>query len=796
MKVSLNWIKEYTAVPLSPEAYKDRMVMCGTGVEGIVPLSTLQNVVVGRVLECEAHPNSDHLHVCKLDVGQEEPLQIVCGAPNVAKGQLVPVALVGAVLPGGLVIKKGKLRGVESCGMICSSEEMEVPQSLYPSVGAEGILVFQEDYPLGMDVKEVFHINDVVVDFEILANRPDCLSVWGVARESAVAMDSVFRLPEVSYTQAGGDIGDYVKVEVQNSAQCPRYMMRAVRKVRVGPSPLWLRAYLHAAGMRSINNIVDITNFVMLETGHPMHAFDLSQVRDRTIIVRNAHQGEHLTTLDGKEHSLRGNELLICDAKGPTGLAGIMGGLESEITGETRDVLFECASFDRTLTRIVSRQLGIRTESGSRFERGVNPATVKLAMDRACHLVEQLGAGEVVSGEIDLYPEVLKPVCLKASVKRIAHRTGVALSGEEMAEILTKLLFKVELHGDELVVTAPDFRQDIQQEADLSEEVLRIAGYDRIPETLLRGETTPGGDSLKRKLEKRVEKTLHALGFDEIFCFSFLGQKTLELLGLPQGDARLNPVRIRNPLGEDTAVMRTTLAADMIRVLSSNQNAGNSDPRLYEFGKTFDLQSPTEEGLFTERNALSLGMSGGEESFYTLRDAVLSVLEREGIAWDLQQGGEPYHHPARCVRILSEGRVLACVGELHPEILERFGLLDRACLAEVDMDQMMTLGRPMGHVKALSRTPAVRRDIALVLGEEVPLLEVSRVIERAAGKTLESLELFDVYRGKQLGENQKSAAFALVLRGQDQTLEELEIKRLMDKVIKELQKSFNAQIRT
>ena len=444
MKLSFTMLKDYVDISLSPDQYAERMIMTGTGVEGVEDLSAeIANVVVGKVLTCEPVEGSDHLHVCMVDVGGEAPLQIVCGAPNVTVGILVPVALAGAHLPGGLKIKKGKLRGVLSEGMLCAATELKVPTDLYPSVGDEGLLIFQEEYPLGADVRPLLGIDDVSVDFEILANRPDCLCALGIARETAAVLKTELKLPPLTVQEAGGDINNEVSVKVEDDQLCPRYVARVIQNVRPAPSPLWLRKYLHSAGIRSINNIVDITNFIMVEYGHPMHAFDLDKVRGKEIIVRKAREGETLTTLDGTERILRPGDLLICDQEGPTGLAGIMGGEESEITESTRTVMFECASFDRTAIRLTGRALGMRTESSGRFERGVAPETAWDAMQRACAMVNQLDAGDVVSGAIDLYPSPKAPQVITASVRRIQNRAGVDIPAEAMRDILIRLGFGV-----------------------------------------------------------------------------------------------------------------------------------------------------------------------------------------------------------------------------------------------------------------------------------------------------------------------------------------------------------------
>ena len=797
MKTSIEWLKQYTPIPEDLQQWQQDMIMTGTAVEGLQPLGEgLSGVVVGQVLTCVPHENSDHLHVCTVDAGQGEPLQVVCGAPNVAAGQLVPTALVGATLPNGLTIKAGKIRGVESQGMLCSATELNVPQELYPSVGEAGLLVFQEDHPVGADVKPILGLQDVVVDVEILANRPDCLSVWGLARESATAHDLPFSMPSTQFDEAQDSIHDHVKIKSLNPELCPRYAGRVIKNVKIAPSPRWMQRALHAAGMRPINNIVDITNYVMLEAGHPMHAFDLDQVRGREIIVRKANPGESLTTLDGKHHVLNGNELMICDAQGPTGLAGIMGGLESEITEHTKEILFECASFDRTNTRITARGLGTRTEASGRFERGVSPRTVMTALDRACHLVQQLGAGEVVGGVIDLYPSPLSPVTVKGSVQRIARLSGVDISGQEMVQLLRRLGFVVALSGDELTATAPDWRQDIEQEADLCEEVLRLAGYSRIPSTLLRGETTAGFDSPARQQQRILSRLLNGLGYDEIINFSFFGQKQLDSLGLPADDPRLAAVQIRNPLGEDTALMRTTLAPDMLKVLALNMNHGNAEALLYEYGALYDPRTLTEDGLPTERAALSLGCYGKEQSFYALRDTVLTLLRQQGTSFSIDAGQEPYLHPGRTAVITASGQRIAVIGEVHPSTAEDYGMDERAWMAEIDLDALAAAAQPMEKVQDLPRMPAVSRDIALVLLESQQLLPVMEAIRRAGGKTLEDVQLFDVYRGAQLGEQKKSAAFSLTLRAPDRTLTEQEIAALMDKVQRSVKAQFGAEVRS
>ena len=785
MKAPMQWIESYVDIPVDGEQYAQKMIMIGNGVEGIEQLGAeVSGVVVGRVLTCEDHPDSDHLHVTTVDVGGDRPLQIVCGAPNCQAGILVPVATVGARLPGGIKIKKGKLRGVESEGMLCAADELDVPVELYPSVGAAGLLIFQEDYPLGTDVKPILGIDDTVLDFEVLANRPDCLSLWGIARETAAALGTEFRKPEVSYAPRGENMAAEVSVAVKDTDLCPRYMARVVRGVRVGPSPMWLRKYLHGAGMRSINNVVDITNFVMLETGHPMHAFALDKVAGRQIVVRRAAAGETITTLDGKSHELTPDQLVICDGEKPACLAGIMGGEESEITEETNTMMLECAVFDRASVRVTAKALGIRTESSGRFEKGVSPMTVAEAMDRACQLIHQLDAGDVAEGTFDCYPAPQAPAVIHASCARIAHRTGVKIPPEESERILKKLFFQVEWAGDSMTVTVPDFRQDVEGEADLSEEVLRIYGYHLIPASRLRGETTAGGRSAAMVLRDRIGGLLTGMGCYEIMNYSFVSRADVEKLGLEATDPLLQMLAIRNPLGADTSAMRTTLLPGMCKTLALNMNHGNPQARLFEMAAAFDALHPTEEGLPLEVPTLALGMYGKEESFYTLRGAAERILQQLGVAYEIAISEVPFLHPGRQA-VLRQGEVTLCtLGEVHPEVRAAFDMPERGLVAEMNLRAVAERMHPMGEVKPMPRFPAVTRDLALVLAEDVPLGPMMQGMGEAAGSLLEEVSLFDIYRSPVLGLGKKSAAFSFIFRSGDHTLVEEEVQQAMDKVLR------------
>ncbi|MCL2544869.1 MAG: phenylalanine--tRNA ligase subunit beta [Clostridia bacterium] len=801
MKVSKKWLEQYAAIPVGLAEYQHEMVMRGTAVEGIEDWAAqVQNVVVGRILSVVPHENSDHLLVCQVDVG-DRTLQIVTGAPNVSAGDLVPVAVDGAGLPGGKRIRAGKLRGVESQGMLCSGPELGVPADLYPSPGEEGILLFAEEYPLGADVRPILGIDDQVIDFEILANRPDCQCVWGVARETAVAMGTAFRKPQITVdTVPGatvpGAVQDFVRIRVEDDALCPRYVGRVVTDVRIAPSPLWMRAALHAAGVRSINNVVDITNYVMLETGHPMHAFDLDKVRERAIVVRRARAGETLRTLDGKDRALTPDMLVIADNGAATGVAGVMGGEESEITEGTRTLLFECAAFDRTSVRVTSRALGLRTESSARFEKGVCPATAREAIDRACQLVRLLDAGNVVEGVYDHYPNPVERPEITASVRRIARRAGIEIPGEQMARILRALGFNVALRGDELRARAPAFRQDVDGEADLCEEVLRIYGYEHLQPTTLRGESTGGGKSSRIRARDRVKRLLTAMGYYEAISFSFVSPKAIDKLRLAEDDPRRAQLKLLNPLGEDTGAMRASMAPSMLGMLALNFSRGNEQAALFEVAPVFDIGARKSGELPGENWTLCVGGYGPGLDFYQLRDMLTELLRQFGVPCRVAVGGEPYHHPGRAATLMAGGQPIAALGEVHPEVCDAFELPRRPLIAELDLERLMALERPVDKVAPLPRFPAVTRDLALAMDERVPVGEVAQAIAEAGAPLLEQVQVFDVYRGAQVGEGKKSVAFSLVFRHAERTLEDADIAPVFDGIVRACEQRFGAAIRS
>ena len=797
MKVPMKWLKEYVDINMPAEEYASRMVMTGTAVEGVEKTGEqFDKVVVGRVLTCVDHPNSDHLHICTVDVGGEEPLQIVCGAPNVHAEMNVAVALDGAHLPGGVKIKKGKMRGEVSMGMLCSGPELDVPAGLYPHIGDAGIIEITEDVKPGTDVKSVFGLGDDIVDFEILANRPDCLSVWGLARESSAVLEEHFVMPEIAVEETGsGTFDDYAKVEVRDEELCPRYCARIITDVKIGPSPMWMREYLYGAGIRPINNIVDITNFVMLETGHPMHAFDLSKVKDQTIVVRRANPGETLTTLDGKTHQLDETMLVIADKQNATGLAGIMGGEESEIVDDTASVLFECAAFERANNRVTARKLGIRTESSGRFEKGVCPATAMEALERACMLVNMLECGKVVPGCYDNYPNPKEPVEIEASVSRICRRIGVDVPGEVMEDILNRLYIDTTVAGDTLHCEVPAFRQDMEGEADVSEEVLRMYGYDHIPSTLMNATTMAGRQDEKTVFNNRVKDALVGMGLYEILNYSFISPRWLDHLGLDENDPRRNVVKLRNPLGEDTSVMRTTLVPSMLNTVAANLNRNIPGGMLFELSKVFVPAEKAGE-LPAEKTALCIAAYGEGVDFYTVKNIVTWLLAKFGVQASIAAGGDSYYHPGRKAIMAVGNTRLASLGEIHPDVAEAFDIKGRVVVAEVDLDALRPMEKDFYGIKPLPKFPAVSRDIAVVVDEAVGAGTMMDAIRAAAGKLLEDAKLFDIYRGEKLGAQRKSVAFAITLRAPDRTLTDEEINAAMEKVLKALSEKFGAELRT
>ena len=788
MKMSLSWLRRYVEFDTPVEELCEKMIMSGFEVESIENLAdSMNNVVVGRILSIEKHPDSDHLQICQMDVGETEPVQIITGAQNVFEGAYVPAALHDSHLPNGMHIKKGKLRGLPSNGMLCSGEELCLKESDYPGAEVNGIMILQEAYTPGTDMREVLHLDDVVIDFKITANRPDCNCVLGVARELAVALGKPYNGPAPSFKEAGGDIREHISVEVKDYDLCPRYMGRVVRNLRMKESPEWMKLCLRAAGMRPINNIVDITNYVMLETGQPMHAFDLRDVRGSKIIVRRAENGEQITTLDGKEHTLTDNMLVIADESAPSCLAGIMGSLDSEIKPDTTELFFECAKFRRDNVRRTGRTLGIRTESSGRFERGVDIINVEYAMNRALQLIDELDAGDIVSGVIDLHEELPEPAVISVAADRINALLGLAIPAETMADILNRLEIPTVLENGVLTCTVPSRRDDIEGRADLAEEVMRIYGYDHIVSTPMRGDIVRGKRLPERIQTDKAKAALIAQGVQEITTYSFISSKAIDTLRLAEEDSRRQAITLLNPLGEEYSTLRTQLITSMLTVLATNYNHKNTAVRFFEVGRLFLPKSMPITEQPEERSAMSIGLYGDKENFFTLKGLLEVLFNTFGAKVEYVRANEPFLHPGRQATAMLGDTAIATFGEVHPDTAALYDMEHRVYVAQIDLPALFkaTSSRRILY-KPLPRFPAVERDLALLCDVDLPVAEMERTIRSAAGRYLETVRLFDVYQGAQIEAGKKSVAFNLLFRSSEGTLSDAEIEPALQKVFKKL----------
>ncbi len=796
MNLSMKWLSDYVDINMPVRDFCHGMTMSGSKVEGYeTEGEEISNVVVGKIISVEKHENSDHLLVCMVDVGKEAPLQIVTGAQNVKAGDVVPVALDGSTLPGGVKIKKGKLRGVESCGMLCSLGELGLTTHDFPYAVSDGIFILQEDCKIGQDIKSAIGLDDTSVEFEITSNRPDCMSVLGLAREAHATFNIPLKIKEPEFKGNSEDISSILSVEVENKQLCPRYIAGIVKNVKIGPSPRWMRERLRASGVRPINNFVDITNYVMLEYGHPMHAFDLRYVNGNKIVVRNAKDGEGITTLDGIERKLSPEMLVIADAEKPIAVAGVMGGEYSGIMDDTSVVVFESACFDGASVRLTAKKLGMRTDASSRFEKGLNPENALPAIKRAFELVEMLGAGEVVGTLIDrdFSDKTAKGVTFDPNW--INSFLGTNIPAEEMKEYLSRLGFKVE-NG---LAYAPSFRVDIECKADIAEEVARIYGYNNIPSTLVRGEAK-AGLTPKQKYIRKLENTMLSLGFNEITTYSFISPKYFDKILLPVDSKLRNAVTITNPLGEDTSVMRTTVLPSMCEVLARNYSSRNLSAKLYEIGNEY-IPAEGEELPF-EPARLCLGMYGDGIDFYDLKGAVEEILEEMGI-YDYDVSActdgcafDEFHafHPGRRAVISKNGIAIGLMGELHPEVLENYDIGTRVYAAKLNVPEMMELSILEKVYRPLPKYPAVTRDLSVVCDDSMPVAELEKAIKSAAGKILEKVSLFDVYKGKQIADGKKSVSYSIVLRSHEGTLTDEQADSALKKILKALE-ALGAELR-
>lgn len=796
MNLSRNWLADFVDVhDVSSKDYCDRMTDTGSKVEGFEELGNdIENVIVARILKITPHENSDHLQICQMDIGNNQTVQIVTGAQNVFEGAIVPAAIPVAKLPGGVVIKSGKLRGVISDGMLCSMGELNLTEHDMPGKDPNGILILDESFSnlIGTDIRDALMLRDTVVEFEITSNRPDCLSVIGLARESAVSFDRPLMLhtPKVNGVTDGDTISNYLSVKIDAADLCYRYMARVVKNVKIAPSPLWLRMRLRASGVRPINNIVDITNYVMLEYGQPMHAFDYSCLNGSAITVRRARNGENFRSLDDQDHTLDSNMLVIADENRAVALAGVMGGANSEIKDSTTTVVFESACFNGASVRVTAKKNGMRTESSARFEKGLDPENCFGGLERACELIELLDAGEVVNEWIDVYPTPNTPVSIPFDADRINRFLGTNLSYEEMTKILTTLEIKIE--GDQLI--PPTFRADLACMNDIAEEIARIYGYNQIKSTTICASMTQGGRTKKQQFEVDVEKAMCGMGLKQLQTFSFISPKYYDKIGLPADSALRDSVVISNPLGEDTSVMRTTALPSMLEILTRNYNFKNENVRLFEIATVY---IPTgKDTLPNENKVLTVGMYG-DCDFFTVKGICENVLKMAGITDVTIRSDEnnPSYHPGRCARLYAGDVMLGVLGQVHPTVAQNYDVNTAIYAAELDFDQIFERMTPEKLYTPLPKFPATTRDFSFVCEEALEVGAIMEEMSKAGGKLVESVALFDIYRGPQVGEDKKSVSMRVTLRASDRTLTVEEADKTSEKILRALNQRFHITLR-
>ncbi len=795
MKVPLSWLNDYVDIKVSPKEYANALTLSGSKAEGIETLGEdITNVVVGKIISIEKHPDADKLQVTKVDIGSEA-IQVVTGARNISLGDYIPVALVGARLPGDKKISKGKLRGVESCGMMCSIQELNLTKEDYPNAAEDGIFILEDEPPLGKDIKEVLGINETVVDFEITSNRPDCLSIVGIARESAVTLGSTFKMPEIKVKEEADDVKNYATVEISDPDLCPRYAARIVKEVKIEPSPKWMRDKLKAAGVRPINNIVDITNYVMLELGQPMHAFDLNNLNGSKIIVRRAKDGEVMHTLDDQERKLDSSMLVIADADRPVAVAGVMGGANSEVTGNTGTILFESANFDGISVRRTAKKIGLRTEASARFEKGLDVENVMTALQRAVQLVEELGAGKVCKGVIDCYPKKSQKKTLPLRPDKINALLGTSIDTQYMLKLFKELEFGVD--ESSMMLTVPSFRPDVEREADLAEEVARFYDYNNIKATLLSGkEATQGRKTFKQKVEDIIKTTMISCGLSETYTYSFTSPKVWDKINLPKDSDFRKAVVITNPLGEDYSVMRTTTMPEMLEVISTNYNRRVEEAGFFEMSLVYLPESIPVNKLPYEKPVLTIGMYG-KTDFYDLKGIVEELLYKLKITdYEFQPYNEcPVLHPGRTARLIIKGKRAGLIGEVHPDVADNFEAPERTYLGVIDIEPLVENASFSATYKQLPKFPAVTRDIAMLVKDEVLVSQIENIIKQRSCKILEDVKLFDIYKGKQVAEGMKSVAYSITFRAEDRTLTDEEVSKVMSKILDGLKTVLGAQLR-
>lgn len=799
MKASVEWLKEYSDIDVNAIELGDVLTMTGSKVETIEQKGNdIKNVVVGKILEIKKHPDADKLVVTKVDIGNET-VQIVTGADNIKENDIVPIAKDGSELPGGVKIKKGQLRGIDSCGMMCSVGELGLELSDYPGQIEHGIMILDKslEKELGKDIVDVLNLKEDIIDFEITPNRPDCLSIEGLGRETAVSLNKEFKNPRKNIDELKIEDKKELEgltVDITAPDLCYRYIARIVKNVKIGSSPEWMKRRLKACGVRSINNIVDITNYVMLEMGQPMHAFDINSIEGKHITVRRAKNGEIITTLDEQERKLDENDLVISDEKKAVAIAGVMGGLNSEIEQDTKTVVFESAVFNGGSVRKTAKKVGLRTESSSRFEKGLSAENALRAINRAVELVELIGAGEVVEGKIDVYPTKQKINKIPLEVERINNLLGINLSKQEMIDILEKLEIKVE---NDMAI-APYFRMDLEFVADIAEEILRFYGYDKLETTLVNADTTIGIRNKEQKIQKKIREVLVNSGLSEIYTYGFVSEKDLEKSNINE-ELKKYAITIQNPLSDDYKLMRPTTMPSMMQILANNANKKNQNVKLFDISRNYkNINNEVQNGeVPLQEDILTIGMYGEDIDFYTLKGLIENVLEAISVnRYDIEKETENNsYHPGRCANLKVGIDIIATIGEVHPEVLMNYDIEKRAYLAEVNITKLVKYARENKKYVEVPKFPAVERDIAMIVDESVEVGKIEKIITKKGKKQLESVKLFDIYRDDKIGENKKSVAYSLIFRDKNKTLSDDEINVAMENIIAELKKEVGAELR-
>lgn len=791
MKVPFNWLKDYVDVNIDAKELGDRLTLSGSALEEVITQGDeIKNIVTGKIVEITQHPDADKLKVCQVDIGTET-IQIVTAATNMKEQDIVPVALHKSILADGTEIKKGKLRGVVSNGMFCSEEELGIAGD----EPVHGLMILPADAPLGMDIKEYLNLNKSILDFDITSNRPDCLSMVGMARETAATLGTSYKMPNLNYeVKTSENINDKIKVEVRDSL-CRRYMARGVKNVKIMPSPGWMQERLLEAGVRPINNIVDITNFVMLEIGEPMHAFDAREIKSGKIVVERAKDDEIFVTLDEIERKLDSSFLCIKDDETSIGLAGIMGGLNSEIQEDTTEVIFEAANFDGTNIRVNSKKLNLRSESSARFEKDIDPNLAEIAINRACALVCELGCGEIMEGTIDIYNSKKEEGHITVDSKWINKFLGTDISKEDMKKYLDLLELKTEINEDNLDIAIPTFRIDIGIKEDIAEEVARIYGYDKIPTTIYSASTGREPKYKNQILRDLIVDVMVSSGLNQSISYSFISPKVFDKINLPQDSELRNVIKIKNPLGEDYSVMRTTTIHSMMESLGRNYSRNNDYARLFEIGKVY-IPNEDETVIPTENNILTIGMYGNCD-YLDLKGVVENALEKLGLSKVkfTRESDNPSYHPGKTAALMIGNKKVGVLGEVHPDVSENYGVDENCYLAELNLDLLFEYAKTDKKYKALPKFPAVTRDIALLVDDEILVQEIEDTIRRAGGNLVEKVELFDIYKGAQIPEGKKSIAYAIAYRDEKKTLKDNDVNKVHDKILRSLEHKLGATLR-